>query len=1115
MPLDVPQASPDRLSIDTTANINEDITVASEHSVESRNFKSESVFSSLRTSLDGSSSHVNSFNILKQGLNEDERRTAGLSSLGPNSIYDLTVALDIARARLNRAPKAQVTINGGATTVYNLLKPSTKEIPQIHLKPLHSKVSNDEFKELLIEPLKEAYEAFDKSHSSLTADLLSGLSNANNEVYPKAHSETLDDDDVIPAVFEDPDFRLDDQRIFQKVMHNAKLFTDTDQAESALIAKNFEAQEQLSHYLDIVEVKLTDEIARTSDSFFTTLGEILEIKLRSRQCNDQFQVVKSKLDAIELSQANVGIHILDLLDERRSVNHLECSLLQIKEALSRLDGAKSLSQKGENIKCLNQILIAENLINGVDYDDLQDADLIDEYPRFDHSLVRLDHMPALQNKIKTMATLKSSCSRGFMSDFLELLLKDLRSHYTSVPREATIGRIYSSSSKREETHNSKFGKAYLTVDSKVKDDLLLYIKTLAKSDFLLEAFLEYQSKIVSEIKFIIRNALPAETTRGPEKPGSVNGSANGSPYPADKSEQSTTENGTLSAKIKSLDAEAFYSIMEEIYANLSECLRRATVHQKLLLDLSLTLLSPDTARSIDVLSLDITGAINRAIEITQVRLVKVMNVRLEQLGDYSVAEYLKLYLLSSAYLQECESINPGFNTSGPGSSLNEWVRNHVSYYLHRFHSNAVKALASLCDKEVWREYTGDELCIAQRLLDRLSSYADFIETSDGFDGSEWMSLYMNIIDAEACSAVESTSPEEAMKELKVGEQFFMVPHLIVDVVKVTSDYVILSKLFSSKGSTVLQYLITYMKVLNSRISQAILNAGATRTAGLKHITTKHLALCIQTVGFLFCMLEYFNKIFKRQTSSNTNQNGGEEPTFQKVIENYQDHKNELRNKLISIMLDRTKNHSASVQALDLSKPIAAPLQCHPYMEVLVKETLTVAKVLEKYLDNSDCDFIMLKIFENYKRMLVDSFCSLPQFKDLNEKHTLLKDIDYLRVKLDETRGYGNSGQVIWENVNSLPTVEDTRMEEIMRNNIEGERSAASVPSLQTNSNRPSLEQNGSRKTSEEPQKPVEVEVKETETVEEDSAGGREEKNLEEAVPDETVEKESEQPPGEA
>ena len=47
----------------------------------------------------------------------------------------------------------------------------------------------------------------------------------------------------------------------------------------------------------------------------------------------------------------------------------------------------------------------------------------------------------------------------------------------------------------------------------------------------------------------------------------------------------------------------------------------------------------------------------------------------------------------------------------------------------------------------------------------------------------------------------------------------------------------------------------------------------------------------------------------------------------------------------------------------------------------------------------------------------------------------MKDIDYFRVKLGECPGYGNSGQVIWENINSMPTEEDTRMEEVMRNNI--------------------------------------------------------------------------------
>lgn len=1061
---DDPMQSLVALSTDASANINEDITWVSEYLEGSPKRALESVFSNFRGSTDGGSTIMNAFNILKQGTaDDDERAATAFSPLGPNSIFELTVASDAARIRLNRRLKDHVTLNGGTTTIYSLTKPTNKDIPQIQLHSLKNKVANAQLISDLISNVQSDYKGFELSYKTLTEEVLQKFSEQQDHARD-SDSEFADvsDDEapLIPSVFQDSEFRLDDPRTFRQVMENSKVLPDPESSDSTHIIHNTEVQDKISKYLDAVEIQLIHEISKTSDSFFSTLGDIQTIKAQSSDCLDQFHGIMEKMNELEEGQAQKGLNILDLLDERRSVNHLESSVLQIKSVISNFGRASDLFKEGKNSDCLNQIVVIENLIQGVDREIYSDPETFAIYPKFDYPLVPLASLPALRGVIRDLQRLKQSCSQGYIKNFVDLLLENLRSHYTSTSARDTMNRIYVSIDRTRKYNSNPVSRLYNEIDPDVKRNLQEFINNLSKSGQLVQAFEEYQDKIIAEVKSIIRNGLPDSNKESVLEINS-NDSSRASSYPPGAAPNESTpmagSNGvTLSSNIKSLTAREFNEMMKNIYANLSECLRRLTIHQKVLLDLSLTSLSPESSQELDVMALDITNAINKAIEITQVRLVKVLNVRLEQLGDALVEEYLYLYLISSAYLLECEFINPVFVATGPGSSLTEWVKNHIAYFLHKFHSNSIKRFASFCDKETWRECTSQEnIQSTQGVVDELIGYSQYFASGgkEGIDGSKWLELldfYDDGSSNDTREKIPSLSDITEIPKLRVKDSSFLIPPLVIKVVQNTRDYIIASKIFAFRAGQIESNLLTYFKVVNSRISQSILNAGATRTAGLKHITTKHLALCIQTIEFFISFLEQIQFAFKNQTVDPNQNPGGEEQSFMGTISHYRDHEKELFSKLVSIMHDRTLNHCTAVKQLDLSKPLKHPQQCHPYMETLVKETITVAKVLGKYLHERECSAILLQIFDNYKKLLVNCFCTeLPQLKDFNEKHSILKDVDYFRVKLSEIPGYGNSGQVIWENVNSLPTIEDSRMEQIMRNNIEGERAAAAVNEVPT------------------------------------------------------------------
>lgn len=1053
-----------RSSAETTMNLNGDLASSSDFSSNVPKKATESVFSSMRSSMDGSSSVMNAFNILKQGSAVDDDVTSSSSHpLGPNSIFGLTIGSDVARLRMHRGLKSQVTINGGKTIVSHLMKPSTEDIPQITLMSLKNKVSNTELTHELVTDTLNDYKNFELGYRSLTEDMLSKLS---EQVESRGGSDldnmemSLETDvSLIPAVFEDPDFRLDDPRIFRQVMQNSKLLPDKGMLEdsSTHLVNDSAVQEKLSQYLDMVEVQLIQEISKTSDSFFSALGEIEEVEKLSQSSIDKFNEVKQKLKDIEEGQAEAGSKILDLLDERKSVNHLESSILQIQAVLSRYADARVHYKQGDNFKCLQDVFVIEDLIAGVESEVHEDPANQHNYPKFKFPLVDLLNLPALANLRAELQDLKLSCTHDYSEQFVQSLLHDLRSHYKSIPHQDTLNRIYVSVNRARRYQDKPVNRLYVNVDPQTKTQLQTFVYNLSRSGFLTQAFSEYQTRAISEVKAIIRSNLPSAKADAVLDNG-VNSKDKSPLYEIEKPQldTSTSTSASLSANIKNLSPDEFARMMTTTYVNLAECFRRLTIHQKLLLDLSLSSLSPSLAQSIDVMSLDITTAVNKAIELSQIRLVKILNVRLEQIGDLPVDQYLHLFLISSAYLLECESINPGFVGTSTGSSLTEWVKNHVGYFIHRFHSNSVKNLAVICDKETWREYIlPEKIGASQRVLDTILGFAEYVDSGGekGYEGNDWVEL-LNFYedDTQTSQARESDTVESNLSErLKIKGQEFLVPQMLLGVVENVCDYLKIIKIYSSRGNAIRANLLIYFKLMNSRISLAILNAGATRTAGLKHITTKHLALCIQTISFTIGLLTEIQPIFADDKFEfSQNQNGAEDLTIEKIISYYRDHHKELHDKLVSIMHDRTLNHCLAVTKLDLSQPLKHPQQCHSYMETLVKETTTVSKVLTKYLPLPECSFILLQIFNNYKTLLVKCYCmDLPQFKDFNEKQNLLKDVDYFRVRLSELPGYGNSGQVIWENVNSLPTIEDSRMDEIMRANIASERAIADAASAKT------------------------------------------------------------------
>jgi len=192
-----------------------------------------------------------------------------------------------------------------------------------------------------------------------------------------------------------------------------------------------------------------------------------------------------------------------------------------------------------------------------------------------------------------------------------------------------------------------------------------------------------------------------------------------------------------------------------------------------------------------------------------------------------------------------------------------------------------------------------------------------------------------------------------------------------------------------------------MKAFNSRTCQVVLGAGAMRSAGLKNITAKHLALASQSLSVMIALIPYVRETFRRHLNPKQAVMLIE---FDKLKRDYHEHQNEIHSKLVAIMGDRLTAHCKSLHAIDWDQEPGGGGP-NSYMEMLIKETLTLHKVLSKYLTSQAVEYVMSQVFAAINHRLSEEYGKI-ELPSQEAKNRLLQDARYLHDKLTGLKDIG-------------------------------------------------------------------------------------------------------------
>ncbi|WQF79843.1 Putative vacuolar protein sorting-associated protein [Colletotrichum destructivum] len=853
---------------------------------------------------------------------------------------------------------------------------------------------------------------------------------------------------TIPNVYFDDDFHLENPRIFDVVSERSEVVPPApgsadDKAGNngsvvaprKALATNAILQEKLSWYMDTIEVHLINSISTASTTFFTALGSLRELHSEAAESVDRIKALRKELEALDEEIATRGLNIVQKRRRRENVQALNDAVLQLRHIVEGVVSCESLVDAGEVDKALSSIDTLELLIAG-EHDESLEA----EPPVLPLSRLRdLRGATALQGVNDDLQQLRSRIGKAYESKVQSLLLADLRRHVESVQSRDVLLRWGSSSLRaRGGTARDTTGPpAYLTSTQELRKAIMPNLLGLHRAQHISTAIAGYREAVLREIRNLIRRPLPSPNDDDNESMMSASTMSGG------RNLSNQEKSSILARNLRALDPKDAEDLLKTVYIGVTETLRRLTTQVKVLLDIASCLTEEATAAglksppirsplasptpfdrefprfddspSFEVQeeihkAMDIANLVGQAVDVAQDKIVKVLKVRSEQSTHLSLTWFLRYFTLNLFFANECEAIS-----GRSGTALKTLVNGHIKEFVQQHGDAEKQKLAQGMESDQWsaKDFNEKDKALLDQVLE--SSTKDAVAWSDGSkiwdenheeDGSNGATMEP--------PETNGTGGKEKARTAEVESETFLLPNSAILCLEGISHFLHLIGGIPSMAADVAASLITYLQLFNSRCTQLILGAGATRSAGLKNITTRHLALASQALSFIVTLIPHIREFVRRHAGSGAGVSSlmGE---FDKVRRLFQEHQNSIYDKLVEIMSGRASQHSKSMKTIDWDHDEGQSV--HAYMETLAKETTTLHRVLTKHLPETSVQLIMGPVFASYK----DQFGKVFQAADPKTtvgRDSMLRDVDFFIAKLSKLDGFRDAGDYLKGIVNS-------------------------------------------------------------------------------------------------
>ncbi|KAI9047370.1 hypothetical protein LZ554_008816 [Drepanopeziza brunnea f. sp. 'monogermtubi'] len=941
--------------------------------------------------------------------------------------------------------KSYLTQVGGLYEALQRAKENEDEDPtQILRKGKHG----DEFADLLDQGRK-ATSRPNLSRKASLASLASSIETpsirrrSSGGVGRRAHAITPLS--TIPNVYFEEDFHLENPRTFDVVSERSEVVKPTagspDQRRtsnangSALnprkaLATNAILQEKLSWYMDTIEVHLISSISTASTSFFAALGSLRELHSEAAESVDRIKTLRTELANLDQEMAVGGLKIVKKRRRRENLKKLSDAVQQLKRVVEAVAACESLVDEGEMENALDELDGLERLIAG-------------ESKKTDIQLRDLRGATALKGVNTDLDSLRLRIGRAYETRFLNALMGDLRHHVESVSTADTLQR-WSSSSQRVRGNlirEPSAYPAYLAMGEQFRTELLSNLSGLHRARHITPAATAFRESVLREVRNIIKRPMPASNDDDAISIMSASTVGGG--------RQKTAQDKSimLARNLRALDPEDAEELLKKTYIGVGETLRRLGAQVKVLLDVTSTLgepsselMSPRSPKSpprspnmaaidgrlnsgrlrassvVDIqeemhLTLDMSNLLGQAVDIAQEKIVKVLKVRSAQSTHLSVDNFLRYFTLNLLFANECEAVS-----GRGGTALKNVVNGHIKDFVQNMSESERQALATGMEADPWnaRDFTDADREELTRILSASTEDAEawisgskiWLPPASQSPPSTLASMLVGQVNGDSGTPTPSGASSKVTNRSAVIEsETFILPISAILCLHGLSSFLHLNTGIPSMTTEIASSILSYLTLFNSRCTQLILGAGATRSAGLKNITTKHLALAAQALSFISSLIPHVREFVRRHAGSGSAVSSLM-AEFDKVRRAYLEHQQSIYDKLVDIMAGRSASHAKAMKLINWDS--ADDGAVNKYMETLTKETITLHRVMSKHLPDMAVKMIMEPVFKGYMEQWGKAFGDVVLGSE-GAQARMLRDAESFKSKIGGLDGASDVG----------------------------------------------------------------------------------------------------------
>ena len=675
-----------------------------------------------------------------------------------------------------------------------------------------------------------------------------------------------------------------------------------------------------------------------------------------------------------------GLELLQQRQRRHSLQQLNDAVLQLKQVVDEVAYCKLLVDEGEVEKALAKIDAIELLMAG----ERDEPSGVGTLPHI--QLRDMRGAAALQGVASDLTILRLRIGNVFESKVHSLLIGDLRRHVQSVSTQEVLLRWQAASLRAKGVPSTELSAfpAYMSMTDELRTALLPKISGLYQSRSISSAIQAYRELVLREIRNIVRTPLPSSTDDG-ESVMSASTISRG------RSRTNQEKSAILARNIRALDAEDAERLFSIIYIGVAEALRRLKTQSMLLLDVACAIRntqaedlvksptirspirSPNLAENDSIFEVqeeihaafDLPNLLGQAVDVGHEKISKILRVRSEQATGLSLAQFLRYFTLNLLFANECEAIS-----GRAGTSLKTVVNSHITDFIKLYGDREAQTLAQGMSTDDWQEkdFTAKDNEILRQILECSTS-----------DPPAWikMSKIWAPLSQEEVEEIDGTEVSEtngATKEKVRGaiieEEMFLLPRSATLCLEGASHFLYMMGGIPSMTPDIAASLVSYLQVFDSRCRQLILGGGARRSAGLKKITAKHLALTSQGLSFIATLVPHIREFVRRHVlagRSSANLMG----EFDKVRRVFQEQQDAIYQKLVEIMKSRAFVLSKKARETEWGKESAEEVR--KYMVDLAKDTGKLYSALSKHLPERAVELVMVPVFKSYKDQFGKAF----------------------------------------------------------------------------------------------------------------------------------------------